>query len=195
MLFASYSVRAGRVVTSPQRRASLSAVLPLNDQPPFLVDGKGLCGVGLGLGTHRHPVAGHKAPGAVLIQTVKRRAEGQQLPGNGPGQCGPAHQGRPAGVQAPGLAGQLLRPVGSGGGKVQPDAHHQPFQLSALEVGPRFGQDAADLSALIVQVVDPLDGKLQPTELFTARQTATAALMVAVWALAAGISGRSSTEQ
>ena len=43
---------------------------------------------------------------------------------------------------------------------------HQPFQLSALEVGPRFGQDAADLSALIVQVVDPLDGKLQPAELF-----------------------------
>ena len=111
-------------------------------------------------------MAGHKAPGAVLIQTVKAGAEGQQLPGNGPGQCGPAHRGRPAGVQAPGSAGQLLRPVGSGGGKVQSDADHQPFQLSALEVGPRFGQDAADLSALIVQVVDPLDGKLQPAELF-----------------------------
>ena len=57
----------------------LSAVLPLDDQPPFLVDGKGLCGVGLGLGTHRHPVAGHKAPGAVLVQTVKTGAEGSRL--------------------------------------------------------------------------------------------------------------------
>ena len=30
-------------------------------------------------------------PGAVLVQTVKGGAEGQQMPGDGPGQRGPAH--------------------------------------------------------------------------------------------------------
>ena len=107
---------------------------------------------------------GHKAPRAVFVQAVFPGAEGQQLPGDGPGQRGAGHRGGPAGVQAPGFVGQLRGPVGGGGSKVQPDAHHQPFQPPALKVGARFGQNAADLFALIIKVVHPLDGKLQPAQ-------------------------------
>ena len=108
---------------------------------------------------------GHKAAGAVLVQTVKGGAEGQQLPGDGPGQRGPAHGGGAARVQAAGLFGQLRGPVGGGGGQVQADAHHQPLQPPALQVGAGFGEDAAHLFALIIQVVDPLDAQFQPAQL------------------------------
>ena len=49
--------------------------LPLYHQPPGIVNGKRLCGVGFGAGAHGHPVAGHKAAGAVLVQTGKARAQ------------------------------------------------------------------------------------------------------------------------
>ena len=52
-----------------------AAALPLHHQPPGAVDRKRLCGVGLGAGAYGHPVAGHKAAGAVLVQTFKTRAQ------------------------------------------------------------------------------------------------------------------------
>ncbi len=61
-------------------------------------------------------------------------------------------------------AGQLLGPIGRGGGQVEADAHHQPFQLAALHVSSGFGQDAADLAALIVKVVHPFDAQFQPAQ-------------------------------
>ena len=41
-------------------------------------------------------------------------------------------------------------PVGGGGGQVQADAHHQPLQPPALQVGAGFGEDAAHLFARCV---------------------------------------------
>ena len=38
--------------------------------------------------------------------------------------------------------------------------------MAALDVGARLGQDAADLFALIIQVVHPLDAQFQPAERF-----------------------------
>ena len=61
-----------------------AAPFPLHDEPPGVVDGYRLCGVALRPGADRDPVARHKAPGAVLVQTVEGRAETQQFPGDGP---------------------------------------------------------------------------------------------------------------
>ena len=141
-----------------------AAALPLHEQGSVVIDGHGPGGVGLRRRAHRDPVAGHKAPGLVFLQTVKGRAESQQLPGDGPGQSRPADRGGPARKKAACHTGQLLRPVGGGAGQVQADAHHQPFQLAALHAGARLGQDAADLFALIVEVVDPFDAQLQPAQ-------------------------------
>ena len=41
------------------------------------------------------------------VQTVKGGAEGQQLPGDGPGQRRPAHRGRAARIETAGLFGQF----------------------------------------------------------------------------------------
>ena len=71
---------------------------------------------------------------------------------------------RPAGVETARDGPQLLGPVLRAGGQVQADAHHQPFQLAALDVGPGFRQDAADLLAVIIEVIDPLDAQVQPAE-------------------------------
>jgi len=142
-----------------------AACLPLHDEPPGVVDGHRPCGVALAASADRHPVAGHKAPGAVLVQTVEVRAEGQQLAGDLSRQRSPAHRRRPAGVEAARDGPQLLGPVLRAGGEVEANTRHQPFQLAALKVGPGLGQDAADLFAVVVKVVDPLDAQLQPAEL------------------------------
>ena len=145
-------------------QGNLPAALALHHQTARIVNGKGLCGIGIGPGADSDPVARHKTAGPVLVQTVEGRAEGEQLPGNGPGQHCPAHGCGPAGVKAARRAGQLLGPIGRGGGQVEADAHHQPFQLTAFHVGPGFGQDAADLAALIVKVVHPFDAQFQPAQ-------------------------------
>ena len=141
-----------------------AAPFPRHDEPPGVVDGHRLCGVALRPGADRDPVARHEAPGAVLVQTVEVRTETQQFPGDGPSQCRPAHRCRPAGVETACDGPQLLGPVLRAGGQVQADAHHQPFQLAALDVGPGFRQDAADLLAVIIEVIDPLDAQVQPAE-------------------------------
>ena len=143
-----------------------AAVLALDDELAAAVDEQGFGGVGLAVGADRDPVTGHEAEGAVFVEARKVRAEGQKLPRNGPGQCGAANGGGAARIQAACGAGQLLRPVGRGRGEVEADAHHQPFQLAALDVSARLGQNAADLPALIVEVVHPLDAQLQPAEGF-----------------------------
>ena len=81
----------------------------------------------------------------------------------GPDQRSQQHHIHGAGIA--GLFGQLRGPVGGGGGQVQADAHHQPLQPPALQVGADFGEDAAHLFALIIQVVDPLDAQFQPAQL------------------------------
>ena len=142
-----------------------AATLPLHEEGTIVINGDGPGRVGLGGGADGDPVPRHKAAGAVLVQAVESRAEGQQLPGNGPGQRRPADRGWPAREEAARCTGQLFRPVGGGGGQVEPNAHHQPFQQAALHAGAGFRQDAADLFALIVEVVDPLDAQLDAAEL------------------------------
>ena len=66
-------------------QGNLSAALALHHQTARIVNGKGLCGIGIGPGADSDPVARHKTAGPVLVQTVEGRAEGEQLPGNGPG--------------------------------------------------------------------------------------------------------------
>ena len=66
-------------------QGNLPAAFALHHQTARIVNGKGLCGIGLGPGADSDPVARHKTAGPVLVQTVEGRAEGEQLPGNGPG--------------------------------------------------------------------------------------------------------------
>ena len=159
-------IRSVQAVWSPLPQSLLSAVLPLNDQPPFLVDASGPLrrrsrsrhtpspsgrAQSTGRGTSsRQSKRRAEASSSRAMAPARRRLTGAGLPGTG----------LPALWASPPASRQRWR---------QGSARCPPPAIPAVrsEVGPRFGQDAADLFwALIVQVVDPLDGKLQPTELF-----------------------------
>ena len=97
------------------------------------------------------------APGAV------ERPELVEHPG---GQRGPASRRRGAVKEGTGNALQFLRPPACRFGQVETQPQHRVIQHPGFQVHGGLGQDAADLSAVPHQVVDPLDADFRPAQPF-----------------------------